>query len=268
MLDNEIDYREDDARSETGSARPPVCTPELGKAGFNADEGCPAVPVIVDGRFVAPPPDPTVAAPRKGGRAYLAAKRAFDVAFSAAVCVVLAAPVALACAAIALDSPGSPIFRQERVGQGGRPIRILKLRTMVADAHEAPERYMTPEQLEEWRREQKLDDDPRVTRVGRLLRRTSLDELPQFLNVLAGDLSVIGPRPVTEDETREFGDARDEFLSCKPGITGWWQVTARNDATWADGERQLLELFYVRHASPGLDARVFARTFKAMLRGR
>ena len=72
---------------------------------------------------------------------------------------------------------------------------------------------------------------------------------------------------MTEDETREFGDARDEFLSCKPGITGWWQVTARNDATWADGERQLLELFYVRHASPGLDARVFARTFKAMLRG-
>ena len=99
-------------------------------------------------------------------------------------------------------------------------------------------------------------------------RRTSLDELPQFLNVLAGDLSVIGPRPVTMEETLEFGDARDEFLSCRPGITGWWQVTARNDAAWADGERQLLELFYVRHASFGLDARVFARTFKAMLRGR
>lgn len=255
MADNEIDYREDDERD----ARDRAC---------DAGGGRPAAPVIVDGRFVAPPPDPTAAAPRRGGRGYLAAKRAFDVAFSAAVCVVLAVPVALACAAIALDSPGGPVFRQERVGQGGRPIRIFKLRTMVADAHEAPERYMTPEQLEVWRREQKLDDDPRVTRVGRLLRRTSLDELPQFLNVLAGDLSVIGPRPVTMEETLEFGDARDEFLSCRPGITGWWQVTARNDAAWADGERQLLELFYVRHASFGLDARVFARTFKAMLRGR
>lgn len=254
MLDNEIDYPEDTADDGHSSVSGENGTRKRGSS-------------IVDGRFVAPPPDPTVAAPRRGGRGYLAAKRAFDVAFSAVVCAVLAVPVAIACAAIAIDSPGSPIFRQERVGQHGRPIRILKLRTMVADAHEAPERYMTPEQLEAWRREQKLDDDPRVTRVGRLLRRTSLDELPQFLNVLAGDLSVIGPRPVTLEETWEFGDARDELLSCRPGITGWWQVTERNRATWADGERQLLELFYVRHASVALDARVFARTFKAMRRG-
>ncbi len=105
-------------------------------------------------------------------------------------------------------------------------------------------------------------------RVMELSGKTSLDEVPQFLNVLAGDLSVIGPRPVTEDETYEFGDARDEFLSCKPGITGWWQVTERNDATWENGERQLLELFYVRHASIPLDLRIFFRTFKAMGRGK
>ena len=219
-------------------------------------------------KFIAPPRDDTVPAPRPGGAGYRAAKRAFDVVFSAGVCVLLALPVAAACAAIALDSPGRPFFRQERVGQGGRPIRIWKLRTMVADAHERPERYMTAGQLATWRREQKLDDDPRVTRVGRLLRRTSLDELPQFLNVLAGDLSVIGPRPVTLEETYEFGDARDEFLSCRPGITGWWQVTYRNDATWENGERQMLELFYVRHASFALDLRVFARTFRAMGRGK
>ena len=139
---------------------------------------------------------------------------------------------------------------------------------MVSDAHEHPEKYMTPEQLATWKREQKLDNDPRITRVGRFLRNTSLDELPQFLNVLTGDLSVIGPRPVTLEETYEFGNARDEFLSCKPGITGWWQVTDRNDATWADGSRQLLELFYVRHASIGLDMRIFWRTFKAMRRGK
>lgn len=210
----------------------------------------------------------TVAAPKKGGAGYLVCKRAFDVLFSAVVCIALAIPVALACLAIAIDSPGKPFFRQERIGKGGRPIRIFKLRTMVADAHEHPERYMTPEQLEVWRREQKLDDDPRVTRVGRLLRRTSLDELPQFLNVLIGDLSVIGPRPVTLEETYEYGDARDEVLACKPGITGWWAVTDRNDSTWESGERQARELFYVRHQSFGLDARVFVKTFKAMRRGK
>lgn len=125
-----------------------------------------------------------------------------------------------------------------------------------------------PEQLEQWEREQKVDDDPRITRVGRFLRNTSLDELPQFLNVLTGDLSVIGPRPVTIEETYEFGNARDEFLSVKPGITGWWQVTERNNATWENGDRQMLELFYVRHASLALDLRIFVRTFKAMGRGR
>lgn len=219
------------------------------------------------GEFRCPEPDGTVAAPRPGGAGYRLAKRVFDVCFSAAACAVLAAPVALLCAAICADSPGAPFFRQERVGRGGRAIRIWKLRTMVADAHSAPERYMTPAQLEAWGREQKLDDDPRVTRVGRFLRRTSLDELPQFINVLTGDLSVIGPRPVTLEETYEFGNGRDEFLSCKPGITGWWQVTERNEATWENGDRQMLELFYVRHASLALDARIFFRTFIAMGRG-
>lgn len=199
-----------------------------------------------------------------GGLGYRFVKRAFDIAFSALVIAVLVIPVAILCLVIVLDSPGAPFFRQERIGKGGRPIHIWKLRTMVADAHENPGRYMTGEQLETWMREQKLDDDPRVTRVGRLLRRTSLDELPQFVNVLVGDLSVIGPRPVTLEETYEFGDERGELLSVRPGITGWWQATERNAATWANGRRQELELYYVRHASLALDARVFALTLRAM----
>lgn len=198
------------------------------------------------------------------GLGYRFVKRAFDIAFSALVIAVLVIPVAILCLVIVLDSPGAPFFRQERIGKGGRPIHIWKLRTMVADAHENPGRYMTGEQLETWMREQKLDDDPRVTRVGRLLRRTSLDELPQFVNVLVGDLSVIGPRPVTLEETYEFGDERGELLSVRPGITGWWQATERNAATWANGRRQELELYYVRHASLALDARVFALTLRAM----
>ena len=239
-----------------GAAGTAICTDGAVRAGV---ERYPA-----RGDFQAPPKDDTVAAPAPGGAGYLLAKRVFDVAFSLLVCAALALPVAVLCALIALDSPGSPFFRQERVGLGGRPIRIWKLRTMHADAHENPGKYMTPAQLAQWEREQKVDDDPRVTRVGRVLRNTSLDELPQFINVLTGDLSVIGPRPVTLEETYEFGNARDEFLSVKPGITGWWQVTERNDATWANGDRQMLELFYVRHASPALDLRIFARTFKAM----
>lgn len=199
-----------------------------------------------------------------GGLGYRFVKRAFDIAFSALVIAVLVIPVAILCLVIVLDSPGAPFFRQERIGRGGRPIHIWKLRTMVADAHENPGRYMTGEQLETWMREQKLDDDPRVTRVGRLLRRTSLDELPQFVNVLVGDLSVIGPRPVTLEETYEFGDERGELLSVRPGITGWWPATERNAATWANGRRQELELYYVRHASLALDARVFALTLRAM----
>ena len=220
------------------------------------------------GAFVAPPPDPSVPAPRRGGFAYRLVKRAFDITFSGAVCLVGLVPCAIVCAAIRLDSPGGPIFCQERVGLNGKRIRILKLRTMYADAHEHPERYLDEAQMAQWEREQKVDGDPRVTRVGHFLRRTSLDEVPQFLNVLLGDLSVIGPRPVTEAETWEFGSSRGEFLSCRPGITGWWQVTERNDATWANGQRQLLELFYVRHASIALDARIFVRTFRAMGRGR
>ena len=210
----------------------------------------------------------TAAGPRPGGVGYRFIKRTFDVVFSGVVCLVGLIPSAIVCAAIAADSPGSPIFRQERVGQGGKIIGIYKFRTMVADAHEHPERYMTPEQLAQWEREQKVDDDPRITRIGKFLRNTSLDEIPQFLNVLLGDLSVIGPRPVTESETYEFGENRDEFLSVKPGITGWWQVTERNDATWKNGRRQELELYYVRHASLALDLRVFAKTFKALGRGK
>ena len=155
------------------------------------------------GAYKAPAPDPNVAAPKKGGVGYLVAKRVFDIVFSAGVCLVLAVPVAVACVAICVDTPGKPFFRQGRIGQGGKKIYIFKLRTMVSDAHDHPERYMSSAQLETWRREQKLDDDPRITRVGRILRRTSLDELPQFLNVLSGDfpLRILKTRPEFSEES-------------------------------------------------------------------
>lgn len=191
-------------------------------------------------------------------------KRVFDIVFSGVVCLVALVPGAVLCVAIHLDSPGSPFFRQSRVGKDGKEIRIFKFRSMYADAHEHPEKYLDEDQLAHWLREQKVDDDPRVTRIGRFLRSTSIDEVPQFLNVLLGDMSVVGPRPVTEEETREFGTRRDLVLSVRPGITGLWQVTERNNATWENGMRQRLELAYVERCGVRMDFAIILRTFGAM----
>lgn len=201
---------------------------------------------------------------RKSNSLYRVCKRTFDIAFSAGVTAVLAVPVAIACIAILVESPGAPMYSQERVGQGGKVIRVLKLRSMVADADDV-EKHLGPDQLKQWEMERKVDDDPRVTRVGRFIRKTSLDELPQFLNVLKGDMSVIGPRPITKDELAWFGEDAAEYLSVPMGITGLWQATARNGASFESGERQRIELEYVRNAGFAMDARCFFGTFGAML---
>lgn len=198
---------------------------------------------------------------------YAVVKRAFDVVFSVFAIVVLAVPAAVLSILISIESPGAPIFWQRRIGQGGKEISVLKFRSMYRDANSAPEKYLTEDQLMEWCREQKIEDDPRVTPIGRFIRRASIDELPQFVNVLFGDMSVVGPRPVTLAETYEYGRDRDEVLSVRPGITGLWQVSARNDATWESGERQKLELDYVRNRSVCLDLRIILGTVGAVFKG-
>lgn len=194
---------------------------------------------------------------------YRVVKRTFDVVFSAGVTVVLAIPVAIVCVAILIESPGAPMYSQERIGKGGKTIRVLKLRSMVADADNV-ERHLDPDQLKQWEMERKVDGDPRVTRVGKFIRKTSLDELPQFLNVLKGDMSVIGPRPITQDELEWFGENATEYLSVPMGITGLWQATSRNGASFESGERQRIELEYVRNAGFRMDTRCFFSTFGAM----
>lgn len=194
---------------------------------------------------------------------YRGTKRTFDFVFSLVVLVVGLIPFAIIALLVALETHASPLFSQERVGKEGKPFRIYKMRTMVKDSDNV-EKYFTPQQLEVWEREYKVDNDPRITTVGRFLRATSLDELPQFFNVFIGDLSVIGPRPITENELRHFGDDVDELLSIKPGITGWWQATERNNATYENGRRQELEMYYVRNASFSLDFQVFIKTFGAI----
>ena len=194
---------------------------------------------------------------------YRAVKRAFDIAFSAVIIAVGIVPCAVLSAVIAADTKRSPIYTQERVGRLGRPFRIFKFRTMVADADDV-EKYLDAEQLMEWKRERKVTNDPRITPLGKVLRRTSLDELPQFLNVLKGDMSLIGPRAITFAELEHYGADVALLLSVPQGVTGAWQAGPRNEASFENGERQAIELGYARNASLGEDVRVFGSTFGAM----
>lgn len=198
---------------------------------------------------------------------YKVIKRAFDIAFSLVIivfCVVLLPLTLTMLVATSISTKGSPIYLQTRVGRYGRLFRILKLRTMVSDSDNV-EKYLSSEQLVQWRKERKVDDDPRITRFGRFLRKTSLDEIPQFLNVLLGQMSVVGPRAISKDELGWYSTREQaELLAVPQGITGWWQAGARNEATFENGERQRIELEYCRNAGLAMDAKVFFGTFGAM----
>ena len=197
---------------------------------------------------------------------YLIIKRVFDI-FASVIGTLLLSPLFLAISiAIKADDGGRVFYRHERVGQGGKKIGIYKFRSMKEDANENIEEVLSPEQLRQYRTEYKVDDDPRITRVGAFLRRTSLDELPQFINIIKGELSLIGPRPVVERELEMYGDAKDKLLSAKPGLTGYWQVYARNTVGYENGERQRMELYYVDHRSLGFDIKLFFKTFVSVLK--
>jgi lipopolysaccharide/colanic/teichoic acid biosynthesis glycosyltransferase len=180
-------------------------------------------------------------------------RRALDIVVSA-VLLALSAPVLLAAAiAIRLESAGHPIYRQRRAGQDGRPFDVIKLRTMVDGAEHTGAGLAVNE------------NDSRITRVGAFLRRTSLDELPNLLNVLRGDMSLIGPRPTLPAQVEQYTARQRERLRIKPGMTGWAQVNGRASLPWS--ERIELDLFYIEHRSLVLDARILWRTFTMVLGG-
>ena len=183
-----------------------------------------------------------------------AIKRAIDIAGSAAALGLLAPLLAALALAVRLDSPGPSLFRQRRLGRGGRPFTALKFRTMVENAPDV--RNADGSAL-------CREGDPRVTRLGRLLRQWSLDELPQLFNVLAGQMSLLGPRPDQVDQIRYYTPAELRRLDVKPGLTGLAQVSGRNDLTWA--ERKRLDLEYVERRSLALDLRIFAATVPLVL---
>ncbi len=183
-----------------------------------------------------------------------------NVALSLVAMLLLAFPMALIALLVKLNSKGPVFYVARRLGKRGQEISILKFRTMFYNADERLEDLLenSPEMKNEWSTNFKLKNDPRVTRLGKFLRRTSLDELPQLFSVLKGELNLVGPRPIVEDEIRYFGETYDLISSVNPGITGMWQVSGRNNTSYA--ERVLLERYYVMNWSPWLDIYILIKT--------
>lgn len=198
------------------------------------------------------------AAPYNEKRIYEHIKRAFDIGVSFLALIVLSPVFLLIAAAVKLDSKGPAIYAQQRIGKNGAPFTLYKFRSMVTDAQQRMAEF-TPQQRQEFENNFKLDDDFRLTRIGRFIRRTSLDELPQFYNILTGSLSLVGPRPIVQKELEKYGGKQALFLSVKPGLTGYWQVNGRSAVTYA--QRIELELYYVRHRSFWLDFKILLKTF-------
>ena len=196
-------------------------------------------------------------------RVYAVAQRVLDVVV-AALALPLVLPILALCAiAICIDSPGAPFFAQQRTGRGGRRFRMYKLRTMVKNAAELKQQYAHLNELS-WP-DFKITDDPRMTRVGRFLRRTSLDELPQMLNVLRGDMTLVGPRPTSFDAST-YSLWHTARLDVKPGLTGLWQVSGRNELDF--DERLRLDIAYIRNRCLRLDLLILLRTARAVFTGR
>lgn len=206
---------------------------------------------------------------RQGGQLHGLYVRGVKRGVDLALCLILSLPVLLIVAILVvlvrLDG-GPGFFGHRRVGQDGRSFLCWKIRTMVPGAQAVLEKHLAenPDAAAEWHKDFKLRDDPRITKLGELLRASSLDELPQFWNVLRGDMSFVGPRPITTDELERYDGYKWSYLSIKPGITGLWQVSGRNSITYE--ERVSLDVRYASCCSPAMDLWILCRTFGAVIR--
>ena len=204
----------------------------------------------------------SVESPRPIG---LTSKRVIDIILAVSG-IILLAPLLIICFVVTVaTSPGPALFRHKRVGFNGKYFDCLKFRTMVTDAPERLRQLLDsdPVAAAEWESNRKLRHDPRVTAIGDILRRSSLDELPQLFNVLKGDMSIVGPRPVTAEELVRYSGAVDAYLSCRPGITGLWQVSGRSTTTYS--KRVACDAFYAREWSMALDAKIVIVTIPSLL---
>lgn len=192
-------------------------------------------------------------------------KRAMDIVIAGIAGIMLLPLFALLAIATKVSSKGQVFYGHTRIGRGNSRFKAWKFRTMVPNADQILDDYLVkhPELREEWERDHKLKNDPRVTGIGKWMRKWSIDELPQIWNVIRGDMSIVGPRPIVEAEIVKYGEHFQTFSSVPPGITGLWQVCGRNDTTYE--ERIQLDMYYVHHWSPWLDLYLLARTIKTVL---
>ncbi|CUN73880.1 sugar transferase [Sarcina ventriculi] len=190
-------------------------------------------------------------------------KRSFDI-ISASIGILFLLPLFIVLAILVkLDSKGPIFFSHKRIGKNGKIIGIYKFRSMVSNSEEIFKNF-TEEQKKEFEKNFKLDDDPRITKIGGFLRKTSLDELPQLLNIIKGDMSVVGPRPIVRAEVEKYGVCADKLFSVKPGLTGFWQANGRSDTTYE--ERVQMDMYYIDNRSFLLDMRIILKTVISVIR--
>lgn len=207
---------------------------------------------------------PSIEIENSGARGMFA-KRALDIFIAAPLLLVLAPLMILITLIIKKSDGGDAIFTQSRIGRHAVAFECLKFRTMVLNAPEKLAEILAtdPDAAEEWERDQKLRNDPRITKLGKFLRKTSLDELPQLWNILKGDMSIVGPRPIVEDEVSKYGRYFQAYTSVTPGVTGLWQISGRNDTTY--DERVKLDAKYAETRSIWLDLKILFLTIPAVL---
>lgn len=196
-------------------------------------------------------------------KVYIKIKRVIDVILASVALILLSPLFAIIVIAIKIDSKGPVFFAHKRIGKNGNIIKLYKFRSMVINAEELIKSF-TPEQMKEYKENYKLTNDPRITKVGKFLRKTSLDELPQLINIINGDLSIIGPRPVVADELEKYGVNKDKFLSVTPGLTGYWAANGRSNTTYE--QRMKMELYYIDNLSLKMDIKVFFKTILSVVK--
>lgn len=196
-------------------------------------------------------------------KVYIKIKRVIDVIFASIALILLSPVFAIIAIAIKIDSKGPVFFAHKRIGKNGNIIKLYKFRSMVINAEELIKSF-TPEQMREYKENYKLTNNPRITKVGKFLRKTSLDELPQLINIINGDLSIIGPRPLVADELEKYGVNKDKFLSVTPGLTGYWAANGRSNTTYE--QRMEMELYYIDNLSLKMDIKVFFKTILSVLK--
>lgn len=193
-------------------------------------------------------------------------KRCIDIILSLLGLIILSPVFLLIAILIKKEDHGNVFYKHKRIGHMNKDIYIYKFRSMTNKYKTFDEFYQTlsDEQKQEWDENFKLENDPRITKIGKFIRKTSLDELPQIINILKGDMSVIGPRPVVNDEIEKYGNQKAKFLSVKPGLTGYWAANGRSATTYED--RIKLELYYIDHCSLLLDIKIFFKTILSVLK--